>query len=323
LTAVSIIATAAIGLHALFHDYRKGKKISRAGMVAAALIVLLAAVSITAEMLRQRIEDRNEKITQDRETRQFNAQMKRLNIVSSSLERVAGTSDNLQLKMTDSLATQNDILGRTERNWQTSVASADEARRHTGFVLRRIFEEGNRVFPERIVLALRYQCPFQPGQLAGPVLTEDVRARIAVHKPSRPEGARVPSFETTEPVSEHHFSSTENGELLRQSSVFSGFRGDMTGVELLQDWRDAKLYVSVAGPLRKQQTISEVNALYDPGKSEGRSITCETFMSLFLNGRLIAEAEGSLRRNAPRSARYVTEFEDVIVRDEVIPVFEH
>lgn len=324
LTVVTFLATAAIGLHALFHEYRSETgRITKSGIVAAILLGALATISIASELVRANLDSRKEAEASAQEEVRFDEEMaalqnvtRRLSHVSDDLARVSTAAVTLDRGMRNSLQQQNALLNRTDRNLRLSSELSVQARRNTSVVLARIFREANRVRPEDISFSITYRCtPNASGRLPRSIMAENALAVVQISYPP----IRSPNFalaftfvelQTSQQRIEGRFIRNEGAGSLYQQSIFGGFWGNLGPFEMSDEWRDATISVEVAGPLLSSLTIDDLRDIEEP-------VHCEPRMEFFLHGRRIAEAEGTLEHGG--GLNYRTTFPLVRVTASRLP----
>ncbi len=306
-TAVLIFGTVYLGIHGLGREYRtkKQQKLNASGKQAMRWMIGLGVLTFASTMLGGLISSYKEgQEAKEREER-FQRQMAALDRQTITLKGVTGSLSQLQLGMGDSLQTQRGIFDRADLNLRMSGMLQDQARQNTSNVLRRVFEEGNRVAAERIAVSVEYNCPgegipFERG-------LEVTSATLSV------KGA----------TGETLILSTSQNVPVNAAVVFHGFQGDLGRFETFRAWRGARVSIRLTGRAARigialedfnRMTPEERAAQYDTNREPP---SCPTTVALLLNGRRVLSAFSYFVR--PRSAPDVADFENVPIENSRLP----
>lgn len=324
-TVAAVILTAWIGIHGLRHEYRtEDGQLTKAGRRARGLMGGLALLSVASELTRFVVDSEKERRSAAEATTRFEAQMSRLDDVTDTLSGISSSSFEVAGGLRESLGKQNNLLRLTDQNLRLSREVGAQGRQNTEDVLRRIFEDSNRVQPERLTLAVENACARSgPGPLTNPLVGDTVVARVRVRGRSPRRVEHVAQFSAFE-------RQTHDGSLVGQVSgsggfattnVFTGFSGEISGLELIEDWRGAVISAEII-TIRRSMTVDEaINQLNGtPGRDNAQR--CRATMRFFLNSRLVATAEEPELFFDPNAPRFVHRFENVRVQDHQIPRFQ-
>jgi hypothetical protein len=158
LTAALVIVSTIVAIDGLKRDdAASGGKLTRSGRRTADVIVFLGVCTFSSAVWQEILADRKAERDDAERKQQFNAQTQRFNNVTRS---------------------QGLLLDKTDETLAVSAATQRQARRAADQVLQKVFDEGNHVTPEEIVLTVHATCPSHRSGLSRYVLLHDPRLTI-------------------------------------------------------------------------------------------------------------------------------------------------
>lgn len=299
ITAVSILFTVLAGILGIFSDrHTKKGKLTPSGWTLAALLVGAGAITLLSGRADKDITDAKERADAAERHRQFQTQMTELQTSTRAVQR-------LQTDMQNSLLEQHHQSTLAAENLHLSARLQQEARANTENVLRRVFEESNRVSVERIAIAVTSICP-SPARYQD--IPEIQRASITIRDTA---GAEVK-------LSSRQVRQTGAG------MMFDGFVGDLGEFEMFPPWRTARIFIELSGRSTSIGTSLDDRLRLTPEErrraANPEPVVCYTCVRMFLNGRQVLAANAGLAR-ATSFGGYVARFEDLQVNASRLPRF--
>ncbi|HEX8623533.1 MAG TPA: hypothetical protein VF782_00495 [Allosphingosinicella sp.] len=307
ITAVLVFGTVVLGIAGLYSDkHMKDGKLTRSGWHVAGFMVLLGILTILSGIANQRIADAKERKLAEERTLQFQAQIGELRRVTGTLGGVTGSLTELQGNMRESLGTQRSLLSTADRNLRLGADLQQQGQANTLAVLRRVFEESNRLGAERIGISVTYGCTAEDPEDNLPQLES---ATLLIADASR----RDISLSTTGKIA------------FADGVIFHGFLGDLGPYESFAAWRNARVTIRLTArptALGRALTIDSVRRWDELVKRLGRHPlppVCRAAGALILNGRQVVTTPSRITQN--RNGQWVAEFSDLRVDPERLPSF--
>jgi hypothetical protein len=307
ITAVLVFGTVAIGIAGLFSDsHTKRGKLTRSGWRVAALMVVLGILTFLSGLANQKIADAKERLLAAERAQQFQAQIGALRKVTGTLGGVTSSLTELQGNMRESLGTQQSLLSAADQNLRLGADLQQQGQANTVAVLRRVFEESNRLGAERIGISVTYGCTAEDPEENPPQLES---ATLQIAGGSR----RYITLSTTEKLA------------VAEGAIFHGFLGDLGPYESFAPWRNARVTIRLTArptALGHELTIDSVrrrDELIERLGRRPRPAVCRAAGALILNGRQVVTTPSAITQN--HNGQWVAEFADLRVDPQRLPRF--
>jgi hypothetical protein len=301
-TIVSAVFSIAAGTLAIFQDHHtKDGKLTRFGWVLAALILASGVATLALGFIDRRVGDEKERADTAERDRQFQTQM-------NTLRGVTGSLAELQTNMRGSLGQQQQLFGVADQNLRMSAALQEQAQANTLNVLRRLFEDSNRISAERIAIFVSARCP------VGDRFTDRPRIDQATLVARRPDGSEI------------RLLSGQSGAL-SGGLFFHGFVGDLGSLETFQGWGSARISIRITGGAGNDgATLLEFNEFSEEDRARfmapRQAISCTMEIGLSLNGRQVLSAVGRFEKvQGTEAGEYEAAFNDLRVDRRRLPRF--
>jgi hypothetical protein len=305
ITAVLVLGTVAIGIAGLFSDsHTKRGKLTRSGWRVAALMVVLGIFTFLSGLANQKIADAKERKLAAERTRQFQAQIGTLRSVTGRLGGVSGSLSELQSNMGESLRTQRGLFSKADANLRISGALQRQSQADTRNLLRGMFEESNRITPERVAVSVDYSC------------------EAPVHPPSYPDVKGVQVAIEGDHGTELSLVSTVSTRV-SDEIVFQNFLSELGRYESFEAWRNARVRIRITGsPKGPILPIPNHSVEDGPPHLQIQPQRCPMLVRLYLNGREMIEKFGYFEPTERVDPLfYLLEFEDLRVDPNRLPRF--
>lgn len=292
LAALAAVVSVVVAIHGLNHDYKsENGRLNSHGWLMAGLIVLLGGSTLGAAFLQDQLETQKEKQEAAMRSRQFSAQMARL-------DHVFGSLSGLQRELKGSVAAQQIVLDRTTQSLRVSEAVGVQTRRDAESILHRIFDEANKVAPEKILLFANYSCDVGEARSYRRISLR--RSRII-----------VTSRQAEEPPVTIAFGGAG------ASSV--GSTSKLNSLDRLAGWRDATIKFDLAASEDYFMTLAQFNEEGLNPKPHTLMLDCPIGVTIYVNGRIVASSTGVIRE--PSHKQFVVDIPDATVVDSGVPSF--
>lgn len=297
----STVLTVAVGLIGLRQGHYRSGKLTRRGRQSVAAIVALGVVTLVSTFADRQISAAKEAADAELRTRQFDRQM-------ASLKGVTGDLGTVRGSLQESLRKQELLYGIASENVRLSGSLMEQTQVNTNNLLRRMFEDGNRISAERIAIFVSARCPI------GDRFTDRPRIMTATLVARRPNG------------SELRLLSGQSGAL-SGGLFFHGFMGDLGSFETFQGWAGARISIRIMGGADNDgATLEEFNAFSEEDRARfmapRQAIRCTIEIGLSLNGRQVLSAAGLFERiQGTETGDYEAAFNDLRVDRRRLPRF--
>lgn len=291
ITAALIALTVLVGIRSLYQDHTKDGKLTRAGWSVVAAMVVLGILTFLSGLLDQRIAAEKERAEAAEREERFQRQMASLR--------------GLETGMRESLGKQERLFGVANRNLNTSEALQQQTQANTLTVLRRVFEESNRLAAERVAVAVSYVCP----RIDPYTDTPEVNAAVVYARTS--SGLQIQLR-------------TEQKVAINSQVIFHGFVGELGPFERFDTWRTARVDIGLgaSAPITRVLNMDEFLAMTDEQRARRGQVppgyACPAMVTLILNGREVARADGQIASWGPF---YTADFGNLRVDTRRLPRF--
>lgn len=299
ITGILMALTVTVGLLGIFQDrHRKDGKLTRVGWGLVGAIVLLGVATFLSSLRDQRLAEEKEQADSAERGRQFQSQM-------SALREVTGSLSQVRTDMRDSLRSQRELSGVADENLRMSAALQAQAQANTLTVLRRVFEEGNRLSAERVALAVTY-CPRIDRY------TDRFELNAAVVWARASSGLQI-ALRTEQKVE------------VQGQIIFHGFVGELGPFERFDTWRAAQVDIGLGAspPASRAFSVDDLAQMTDEESARGGRIPpgyeCPVTVTLILNGREVLRADGQIV--AWQGAIHYANFGNLRVDPRALPRF--
>lgn len=286
ISSLLAIAAGVLGF-ALEHRTPEGK-LTRAGKALGIVVVVAGLTALALGLADRKIADEKEQEGDRQRNRQFESQMRELNRVTGRLDGMTRSLTQLEGNMRESLGAQRELFGVADQNLRASTALQAETQANTIRVLRRVFDESNRIAPDRIAVLASFNCPLTPLGVSG---SDPYRVTLMVTDGQ----GRQTAFSTHENVR------------VATGTMFHGFLGHLGPLESFSAWADAR--ISIVVDAHRPGGMVSLDAFTSMSREEfdawernlGATHICPGTSTLMLNGRQVLSATSTLRERDDRS----------------------